>query len=352
MALAPGAAAFGAHITVDNVNEALPIALRLLNQHGVESESRGIKTIKMRGPVTTIYRNPTRRVLFDATRDANPFFHLMESFWILAGSNRLKPLEHFLPSYRNFSDDGVTLHGAYGYRLRQAFGFDQLEWAITLLREKPDTRQCVLSMWHPAIDLGVQTKDVPCNDMIMFGIEDRRLNMTVCNRSNDAIWGAYGANAVHFSMLQEWVAVMVGCEVGWYSQQSNNFHVYPDNPFWGNFVSGNHEHGDQHNYYMSAEVQPYPLALTAAEAQAVYADSRMFVDRVMHDEQLSAPYRSPYFNDVVCPMLSGFRLYKEGLHVEALKVLSNVAAADWRVAAQEWVLRRKERADAAKASAR
>ena len=34
-----------------------------------------------------------------------------------------------------------------------------------------------------------------------------KLCMTVCNRSNDMLWGAYGANVVHMSMLQEFVAL-------------------------------------------------------------------------------------------------------------------------------------------------
>ena len=50
--------------------------------------------------------------------------------------------------------------------------------------------------------------------------------MSIVNRSNDMIWGAYGANAVHMSMLLEYMAAMTGFQVGIYYQISNNLHAY------------------------------------------------------------------------------------------------------------------------------
>ena len=55
--------------------------------------------------------------------------------------------------------------------------------------------------------------------------------MTVCNRSNDMLWGAYGANAVHMSMLQEYLASRLEIAVGEYTQISDSFHVY-QNDVW------------------------------------------------------------------------------------------------------------------------
>ena len=107
---------FGIGITVDNVNEALPRALALVKEHGVSSSSRGIETLRVPGPVSTIYRNPTRRVLFDVVRDANPFFHLIEAMWVLAGSRRVELPRHFLDGIARYSDDGKVFHGAYSYR--------------------------------------------------------------------------------------------------------------------------------------------------------------------------------------------------------------------------------------------
>lgn len=340
---------YGHGINVDNVNEALPIGLDLVRAHGVPVISRGVGTLEVPGPVMTVYRSPTRRVLFDEARDANPFFHLIESLWILGGGKTVHLPKLFLDSITRFSDDGETFHGAYGHRLRywEVPGcppMDQLHTVIDLLRNKPDTRQAVVSIWDPSQDLGAVTKDVPCNDMIMFSARDGFLHMTVCNRSNDVIWGAYGANAVQFSMIQEVVAVAAGLEVGYYAQQSNSYHVYPDNPFWSKFLSNQHAAGHVHNPYMDPAFQPYPVATNASEALLVLDDCLDLVNyvdgTVTRKDILSRQWTTPFFKDVVVPMVRGYEAYKDGEYKAALNYLYDVAADDWRLACCGWVARR------------
>ncbi len=69
------------------------------------------------------------------------------------------------------------------------------------LKTYPNDRRTVVGMWDPWEDLWEENdgKDYPCNTQIYFWERKGQLNMTVCNRSNDMIWGAYGANAVHMS---------------------------------------------------------------------------------------------------------------------------------------------------------
>lgn len=228
------------HTIISDINEALPRALPMLRangaRHTADSVANARETIEWPGPFITEWWKPNRNVLFDPIRDANPFFHYLEAMWILAGRNDVAFLEHILPRMREFSDDGGTFHGAYGHRLRHWGGYDfagdQIEQAITILRDKPNSRQVVLSIWDPARDLGTRTKDMPCNDMIMLSLRNGRLNMTVNNRSNDVVLGCYGANAVQFSMLFMYLAARIGCAVGTYYQVSNSFHVYTDNPYW------------------------------------------------------------------------------------------------------------------------
>jgi hypothetical protein len=95
-----------------------------------------------------------------------------------------------------------------------------------MLRKRPDSRRVVLQMWDPVNDLDSPSKDIPCNTNIYFKIRGGELQMTVCNRSNDMIWGAYGANAVHMSVLQEYIAAALGVYIGPYYQVSDSFHVY------------------------------------------------------------------------------------------------------------------------------
>lgn len=338
---------YGAILRVKNVNEALPLGLSLLQDRGVVAESRGLFTKRVPGPVSTVYSNPCERVLFDPIRDANPFFHLIESLWILSGSNRVELPRYFLSTIGAFSDDGVVFHGAYGHRLRNAFGFDQIERACEMLKRKPDTRQVVMSIWNPIMDLDKSTKDMPCNDMIMLDLVDGALNMTVCNRSNDAIWGAYGANAVQFSVLQEFIALMVGVKVGYYVQQSNNYHVYTDNPFWLKFREGEYEHGHVHNPYSMGKVQPYPLAVDAEDALMLYYDCIRLATQIEQGETIdTVEYVSEYGRTVVEPVVRAYSLYKAKLYASAMAVVMTIPATDWRLAMYEWVARRAERATA------
>src|SRR3974390_2807104 len=108
-------------IKVRNVHLALPKGLALLQEYGVVRDSRNGPVTVMEEPVTTTYIRPCERVLFWKERDANPFFHFFESLWMLAGRDDLAFLTKFVKRFEDFSDDGLTLHGAYGYRWLRYF---------------------------------------------------------------------------------------------------------------------------------------------------------------------------------------------------------------------------------------
>ena len=214
-------------ISVRNVHQAYPEAIRLLKEEGISQDSRNGPVIVAPFPVTTVYSHPWERVIFWPQRDANPFLHLYESLWMLAGRNDLAPLLRFTKQFAEYSDNGETLHDAYGYRWKRAFGIDQLELIVLRLQSNPKDRRCVLQMWDVHADLGAFGKAVPCNLVVTFQRDwQGKLDMVVFNRSNDIIWGAYGANAVHFSMLQEYMALKIGCPMGTYHQVSVNWHAY------------------------------------------------------------------------------------------------------------------------------
>lgn len=211
-----------------NVHQALPEGCYRMREMGVTRETRNGPVRMFPAPFVTMYQCPMERVLFHAERDANPFFHLMESIWMLAGRNDVEWISEFSSNIAQFSDDGRTFNGAYGFRWREWFGVDQLKMIAQRLRNDPNCRRQVLAMWDGEVDLPEQgTKDVPCNTQAYFQVgTDGRLDMMVTNRSNDMVWGTYGANAVHFSVLLEYMAALVGRPVGHYWQVSMNTHVY------------------------------------------------------------------------------------------------------------------------------
>src|SRR5688500_12288764 len=111
---------------VRNVSEALYNAKEALKQSHRQITSRNGACMEFTRPVATTYTHPWERVLFYAERDANPFFHLMESLWMLSGRNDVEWIEQFNGRINSYSDDGRTFHGAYGFRWREWFGCEQL----------------------------------------------------------------------------------------------------------------------------------------------------------------------------------------------------------------------------------
>jgi hypothetical protein len=196
---------------------------------GKEEKSRNGPVLAAPEPVILQMWNPLQRVLFDPIRDCNPFFHVMEFIWMMAGQHDVKWIEQFNSNYRQYAEDNGIVFGAYGFRWRFHFGQDQIITAINKLIEDPLDRRVVIGMWDPESDW-MPAKDVPCNTHIYLRIVNGALDMTVCNRSNDLIWGMLGANIVHMTMLHEVIALAVGVKLGIYRIFTNNLHVYTNRP--------------------------------------------------------------------------------------------------------------------------
>ena len=306
---------------------------------------RGMSTKEFRGTFITEYANPRERVLFNSARDANPFFHLMEAIWIMAGSRDVKFLAKYNSQISQFSDDGEKFHASYGWRLRHHWDFDQLEDLIDHLAAFPDSRRAVLGIWDPASDLGTDSKDIPCNDLVFFKLRDELLDMTVANRSNDAVLGAYGANAVQFSMLQEFVALSLCVEVGIYRQVSDSFHMYADQPAWNN-VRLQKTPGD--NPYCRNVVSPFPIMAQETEPGNWLRAAEAFVRGTYNTDYIGQ--KDAFFEDVVLPINAAWELYKDNSQIisknsrikRAQDELAYCQATDWQLACSQWLDRRQE----------
>lgn len=344
-----------------NVNLALFAGAGLLRRDGVERDSRNGPVLIAPHPVTTVYERPDERVMLHPGRDANPFFHLFESLWMIAGRNDLAPLLAFVKNMANFSDDGgVTQPGAYGFRwfnqfdYRKGTDFDQITWAINRLKADPNDRRVVIQMWDPAADGYAADnggRDVPCNLCALPSIgTDGRLNLTVMNRSNDMVWGAYGANAVHFAVLQELLAAGVGVPLGRYYQVSNNFHGYlatmgkaGEEWPWGMYTDTTTAENQWPNAdpYEAGDVIATPMFDASFNLEQFREDVDMFIE-----DPARIGIRSRFLRKVACPMVMAHRAYKKDGTDAAREVLKQMPeSTDWRAGAELWLNNR----DAAKA---
>tara|TARA_S200002703_G_scaffold84733_1_gene73109 strand:+ start:637 stop:1668 length:1032 start_codon:yes stop_codon:yes gene_type:complete len=340
-------------INGENINEVFQIAVMSLREefdNYIITESRNGPVKMLSNPLTTVYRRPNERVLFSPERNCNPFFHFIEALWMLDGRNDLDTLTMFAKKMADFSDDGVHVNGAYGYRWREYFGRDQLCEVIDRLRADPSDRRMVLQMWDAKEDLLSSSKDVPCNTQIYFKarplyfkkpadyemkLSDYYLDMTVTNRSNDLIWGMYGANAVHFSVLQEYVASTVGMKLGQYWQVSNNAHVYMD--VWEP-LNEKLPQGIRPNPYETQEVTSLPLV---DKWEDFDVELRIFFDWLHEGDLFGYAYRNSVFPETAVPIVEAWWLWKEGMVNEAVDKAREIKSPDWRKACVEWLERKK-----------
>ena len=323
-------------LNVRNVNEAFSRVFQELKTQNLEPErTRNGPAIAFPGIVTTIYDRPDERVLFHAGRDANPIFHLMESIWILAGRRDVRFLTLFNKRMSDFSDDGLTFNAAYGYRWRKHFGSDQLVEIVQTLQRDPKTRQAVLQIWDHQ-DLTKATKDKACNTQVIFDTRGDVLNMTVFNRSNDIWWGAYGANAVHFSMLQEFVSAATMFPLGEYRQVSNNFHLYTELYDAARYINDPPAQTD-YDLYLTGEVEPYRI-MDNSDYLLFLEDCETFCADPFKDHH----YYHSFFRAVAQPMamVSLVRKTKQG---DGRGFARQTKASDWSRAVLDWIDRREQK---------
>lgn len=440
------------HLKFRNVNDAFAQLVRMFAMRSdeqmmqdhwpikcniVRRPSRVGEVLVIEEPVTVTYTNPRERVLFNAARDCNPFFHLYESLWMLAGREDIAPLSYYSSGYAKQVQDGDSpnANGAYGNRWRNwkvpkqmtirqfdsvergpdAWGrIDQLAVIADRLRADPNDRRCVLEMWSVHSDLlraggkcveclgtgfhryadkdgkpwfsdsaacGVckgtardpnGSKDVCCNTHAYFLLRKADapgnmdigdvivptgyfLDMTVCNRSNDLVWGMLGANVVHFSFLQEYLAARIGCEVGLYHQVTNNLHVYterfkPDE--WLADTTYPKKYTGLDEPWVYAQDKDNPQFVGAKTIHPLVRDPAVF-DREVKDfvdrhrmDAFAGSYTEPFLRSVAQPMSIAFHHYKRDEMKNALSTIDLVDAPDWRIAGRRWLQRRAEKRSA------
>jgi thymidylate synthase len=191
-----------------------------------------------------VINEPLKRCTVALDRNSNVFFHLAESIWVLSGSSDLEFIEIFNSRFKEFSDDGKTLHGAYGERMRNWFTsnegekIDQLFKNTSLLNKDPELRRLVISLWNPTLDLGNNSKDIPCNTQLVLRVKENNFYLTIFNRSNDLHWG-YIANIFQFSFLGEIISLLINKKYVKQTHLSQSLHIYVENSVVKDIIESN-----------------------------------------------------------------------------------------------------------------
>lgn len=327
-------------LRIRNAHQGIPEMLDCIQRIGIERKSRYGDVVKFKEPVSIVYGQPRERVIFWPERDANPFFNLLESIWMLAGRRDVKFVEQFVKRMATFSDDGKKFHAAYGFRWRKHFRRDQLPRIIESLKNNLDCRRQYLGIWDPKADLGRVGLDLPCNVGATFQVnDDGELDMVVHNRSNDGLMGAMSANSTHFSVLQEYIAQGVDVPVGRYWQVSSNLHIYKKDLEKFKCLAIHAK-----DPYRTIPRCPYERGEVVI-TPVVDCDLKTWEEdlHMWMKNPTKVGLRSQFFLRVATPMFIAHKAFKKGQLDLALEIVETQMSenSDWKRAAKEWLERRK-----------
>jgi thymidylate synthase len=202
----------------DGVNGYVDLVQHVL-KYGKETAPRGMKTREIEDAVIRI--DDVRNTLpLNVNRGTVPGIGAVEACQLLAGISTPKLVIQVGPAFSNFAEDNGLFHGAYGLRTQ-----DQYAAIVERLNADPDTRQAVVTIWDPKLDLLPSKRDYPCTILHQFRIRDNKLNMSVYMRSND-VWLGAAYDFFQFTRVQLAMASVLKIEPGTYTHHVGSLHIY------------------------------------------------------------------------------------------------------------------------------
>ena len=218
--------------------------LRYILDHGVEKSDRtGVGTISCFGlqaryamadgfPAVT-----TKRLVWKSM--------LSELLWFVSGSDNIRDLKARLKSNRlwdgNYADylnrlgrdanDGGMgrIYGVQWRRWQGANGevVDQLQEAVDLIRENPESRRILVNAWHAAEISPQKVALPPCHVLFQFYVAEGKLSLQMYQRSCDMFLGV-PLNIASYSTLLHMVAKITGLVPHEFIHVLGDAHIYLD----------------------------------------------------------------------------------------------------------------------------
>jgi thymidylate synthase len=146
----------------------------------------------------------------------------VEAVQLIGGFSDPALITRVAPALLPYAEPDNRFHGAYGRRIGT-----QVTNVITKLRNDPETRQAVITLWDPALDNQPQKKDYPCTISLAFELHGGKLAMTTFMRSND-VWRGLPYDMFQFTQLQASIANALKIRCGFYRHIALSLHAYEE----------------------------------------------------------------------------------------------------------------------------
>lgn len=152
-----------------------------------------------------------------------------ELLWLLRGDTNIAFLhEHGCTIWDEWASSDGELGPIYGKQWRRwqapdGREIDQIQNALDLLKNNPDSRRILVSAWNPA-DLADMALE-PCHVLFQFYVANGFLSCQVYQRSCDVFLGV-PFNIASYALLTHMMAQQAGLGVGWLCWTGGDCHIY------------------------------------------------------------------------------------------------------------------------------
>ena len=168
-----------------------------------------------------------------------------ELLWFISGSTNINELKAIYSdnniwdaNYQDYlqrlgldSNDG-DMGRVYGsqwraWRTTEGLKIDQLQEAIDLIRNDPESRRIIVNAWNPGEATVDQVALPPCHSFFQFYVADSMLSLHMYQRSADMFLGV-PFNIASYSLLLHMVAKITGLTAHEFIHSIGDAHIYLD----------------------------------------------------------------------------------------------------------------------------
>lgn len=204
-----------------------------------------------------------------------------ELLWFISGETNIEYLKkNKIRIWNEWADENGDLGPVYGKQWRkwetnEGHVIDQLEQAIELIKNNPESRRIIVSAWN----VGELSKMalMPCHSLFQFYVADNALSCQLYQRSADAFLGV-PFNISSYALLTHMMAQVCGLEPGEFVWTGGDCHLYLN-------------HIEQAKLQISREPLSLPNLKLNPEITEIdrFSYDDILIENYTHHEHISAP---------------------------------------------------------------
>jgi thymidylate synthase len=186
-------------------------------------------------------------------RNERPFQYRLNQTWqsseyLKHSDARKEKMNEFVDKIKydeSFANQRWELWPVYGKQWRDFGWVDQLQQALDMIKNNPDSRRIIVSAWNAwEIQAMTQSWLPPCHAFFQFYVNQWKLSCQLYQRSADVFLGV-PFNIASYALLTHMVAQVTGLQVWVFIHTLGDAHIYSN-------------HFDQVNLQLSRDSRPPP----------------------------------------------------------------------------------------------